>query len=82
MRRPPGEHPKRPVLGFDCERSEVSGQRVWGWVQERFGTPEAFFARFFVWPPALATAQWRHPYPRWDERLRYVPQPLDPVYTW
>jgi branched-chain amino acid transport system substrate-binding protein len=38
--------------------------------------------REIVWPPALATAQWRHPYPRWDERLRYVPQPLDPVYTW
>ncbi|QDU69497.1 uracil-DNA glycosylase family protein [Engelhardtia mirabilis] len=46
--RPAGEHPKRPVLGFDCTRSEVSGRRVWGWAQERFGTPEAFFARFFV----------------------------------
>lgn len=46
--RPKHEHPKRPVLGFDCERSEVSGARFWGWAKHRFGTPEAFFARFFV----------------------------------
>jgi len=46
--RPVPEHPKRPVLGFDCPRSEVSGARLWGWARERFGTPEAFFARFFV----------------------------------
>ncbi len=47
--RPDPEHPKRPVLGFDCERSEVSGRRLWGWARDRFGTPDAFFARFFVW---------------------------------
>ena len=46
--RPPNEHPKRPVLGFECERSEVSGSRLWGWAKERFGTPERFFSRFFV----------------------------------
>ena len=43
--RPRDEHPKRPVLGFDCERSEVSGSRLWGWAKERFGTPESFFSR-------------------------------------
>jgi len=47
--RPPEEHPKRPVEGFACRRSEVSGARLWGWARHRFGTPEAFFARFFVW---------------------------------
>jgi single-strand selective monofunctional uracil DNA glycosylase len=41
-------HPKRPVLGFECRRSEVSGSRVWGWARDRFGTPERFFARFFI----------------------------------
>ena len=41
-------HPKRPVDGFDCHRSEVSGRRLWGWVRRRFATPDAFFARFFV----------------------------------
>ena len=46
--RPKNEHPKRPVLGFDCERSEVSGSRLWGWARKRFGTPEEFFSRFFV----------------------------------
>ena len=46
--KPPREHPKRPVAGFDCHRAEVSGQRLWGWARRRFGTPEAFFERFFV----------------------------------
>ena len=46
--RPPSEHPKRPVLGFDCTRSEVSGSRIWGWAESRFGSPERFFARFFI----------------------------------
>jgi len=47
--RPRNEHPKRPILGFDCPRSEVSGRRLWSWVEARFGTAEAFFHRFFVW---------------------------------
>ena len=46
--KPPVEHPKRPIEGFACTRSEVSGRRLWGWARARFGTPEAFFARFFV----------------------------------
>jgi single-strand selective monofunctional uracil DNA glycosylase len=46
--RPPREHPKRPVEGFACRRSEVSGARLWGWARERFGTPERFFSRFFL----------------------------------
>jgi len=45
---PTRTHPKRPVEGFACRRSEVSGTRLWGWVRARFGGPEAFFARFFV----------------------------------
>jgi single-strand selective monofunctional uracil DNA glycosylase len=47
--QPAREHPKRPVQGFACKRSEVSGTRVWGFVQERYGSPEAFFADAFVW---------------------------------
>jgi single-strand selective monofunctional uracil DNA glycosylase len=46
--RPAREHPKRPVLGFDCARSEVSGKRLWGLFARRFGTAEEFFARHFV----------------------------------
>jgi single-strand selective monofunctional uracil DNA glycosylase len=45
---PPNENPARPVAGFDCGRSEVSGTRLWGWVKQRFSAPETFFRRFFV----------------------------------
>ncbi|MDX9886951.1 uracil-DNA glycosylase family protein [Thauera sp.] len=41
-------NPKRPVEGFACARSEVSGQRLWGLFRTRFGSPEAFFAEHFV----------------------------------
>jgi single-strand selective monofunctional uracil DNA glycosylase len=46
--KPPSEHPKRPVAGFACPRREVSGQRLWGWARDRFGSPERFFAHFMV----------------------------------
>lgn len=46
--RPSPEHPKRPVQGFDCPRSEVSGRRLWGLFAERFGSADAFFADHFV----------------------------------
>lgn len=45
---PNNEHPKRPVQGFGCSRSEVSGRRLWGWAQKTFKTPERFFSKFFV----------------------------------
>jgi single-strand selective monofunctional uracil DNA glycosylase len=43
------QHPKRPVEGFACRRSEISGARLWGWARQRCGTPERFFATAFVW---------------------------------
>jgi single-strand selective monofunctional uracil DNA glycosylase len=46
--RPADEHPKRPVEGFACARSEVSGRRLWGLFSERFGTADAFFRDHFV----------------------------------
>lgn len=46
--KPAVEHPKRPIEGLDCPRSEVSGTRFWGWARDRFGSPERFFERFFV----------------------------------
>ncbi len=48
VQRPKSEHPKRPILGFDCQRAEVSGSRLWGWARDRFDSPETFFRRFFV----------------------------------
>ena len=49
VKQPAKTHPKRPVKGFSCERSEISGARLWGWAQNRFGSPETFFRRFFVY---------------------------------
>jgi single-strand selective monofunctional uracil DNA glycosylase len=46
--KPALEHPKRPIEGFACPRSEVSGRRLWGLFADRFGKPERFFAEHFV----------------------------------
>lgn len=46
--KPGIEHPKRPILGFEVEREEVSGTRFWGWARERFGSADQFFSDFFV----------------------------------
>lgn len=48
VEQPSVVHPKRPIEGFACTRSEVSGRRLWGAFKERFGTAEAFFADHFV----------------------------------
>jgi len=45
----PGQpHPRRPITGFECTRSEVSGKRLWGLMRDRFGTADAFFRGHFV----------------------------------
>jgi single-strand selective monofunctional uracil DNA glycosylase len=46
--RPKRVHPKRPIEGFACFRSEVSGKRLWGLFAERFGAAERFFTDHFV----------------------------------
>jgi single-strand selective monofunctional uracil DNA glycosylase len=46
--KPVPEHPKRPVTGFACPRSEASGRRLWAWARRVGGTAQSFFARFFV----------------------------------
>ena len=48
VEKPADEHPKRPVEGFACQRSEVSGRRLWGLFAERFGGADAFFRNHFV----------------------------------
>jgi single-strand selective monofunctional uracil DNA glycosylase len=48
VRRPADEHPKRPIEGFACRRSEVSGKRLWGWAAARFGSAPEFFECCFV----------------------------------
>ena len=48
VHRPRRQHPRRPILGFDCPREEVSGQRLWAAVAEQFRTPQRFFARHYL----------------------------------
>lgn len=48
IRPPDNLHPKRPILGLDCQRVEVSGSRLWGWAKDVRETPHEFFKDFFV----------------------------------
>lgn len=42
-------HPKRPIEGFACTRSEVSGARFWGLVKTLCnGDPNSFFRNCYV----------------------------------
>ena len=95
--KPKHEHPKRPVDGFNCRRSEVSGARLWGWARERFVTPEEFFKRFFVYnycplmfleesgrnfpPEKLHAAEGQRLFEICDEALRQVVRQLMPKYV-
>ncbi len=89
-------HPKRPIQGFDCPRSEVSGRRLWSWAAEEMGSAEQFFRRFFVlnycpliWleasgknrtPEQIPADQMRPVYERCDQHLRAVIELLRPVH--
>ncbi len=46
--QPPATHPKRPVQGFSCPRSEVSGRRLWGLFEDMYGSADNFFAQAYV----------------------------------
>ena len=45
---PADMHPRRPIEGFACRRSEVSGRRLWDWANRRWGSAERFFSDAFV----------------------------------
>lgn len=79
VQAPERQHPKRPVDGFACSRSEVSGTRLWGWARERFGTADAFFERFFVYnycPLAFVEASAKN---RTPDKLK--PEERAPLYA-
>ncbi|HUF62348.1 MAG TPA: uracil-DNA glycosylase family protein [Verrucomicrobiales bacterium] len=48
VNKPEAEHPRRPVEGFECRRSEVSGRRLWGLFAGRFGDSVSFFKEHYV----------------------------------
>ena len=86
--QPKHAHPKRPIGGFACPRSEVSGRRLWGLFAAKFGSPEKFFAEHFVvnfcplafmdeggrnvTPDKLAAAEREKLFALCDEHLRQV----------
>ena len=46
--KPDCEHPKRPIDGLACTRSEVSGRRLWGLFAERYDSASDFFQDHFI----------------------------------
>ncbi len=94
---PREEHPKRPVLGFDCHRSEVSGERLWGLFRKRFGTAEQFFQEHIVMnycplafveqsgrnrtPDKLPPAERESLFAQCDDHLREVVRILQPSWV-
>ncbi len=95
--RPRREHPKRPVVGFACTRSEVSGARLWGMWKALCGTPERFFAWGFIanycplvfmdegarniTPDKLAPAERAALFAPCDDHLRAVVATLQPEWV-
>lgn len=94
--KPAVESPKRPVEGFACTRSEVSGRRLWGLFSERFGSAEAFFADHFVanycplafldggrnlTPDKLSAAQTAPLFAACDAHLRQLVETLEPDWV-
>lgn len=90
-------HPKRPVEGFNCQRSEVSGRRLWGLFADRFGSATRFFEKHFVanycplaftdeegrnlTPDKFPQAETARLYAACDEHLRKVAATLDPQWV-
>lgn len=95
--RPDDEHPRRPVDGFDCARSEVSGARLWGAIASHWGTPESFFRAHYVanycplvfmeesgrnrTPDKLRPAERDALYAACDDHLRRVVSILEPEWV-
>lgn len=97
VKKPAHEHPKRPIEGLACRRSEVSGSRLWGAIRDRYGSPEAFFADHFVanycplsfmeasglnrTPDKLPASEREPLYAACDEYLRTLIAILDPAWV-
>ena len=48
VHKPAHEHPKRPILGLESTRNEVSGTRFWNLMKKLAKTPENFFRNCYV----------------------------------
>ena len=45
---PRREHPKRPINGLEHPKEEVSGTRLWGVLEQRYGDAEQIFKNVFL----------------------------------
>ena len=96
VKKPNPEHPKRPVEGLNCQKSEVSGRRLWGLFAERFESAETFFKDHFVanycplvfmedtgrnrTPDKLPAEERKELEKVCDQHLRELVEILDPVW--
>jgi len=48
VRKPAISHPKRPVNGLVHPKEEVSGTRLWGLLQDRYGGADQIFQNVFI----------------------------------
>ena len=48
VKAPAGTHPRVPVHGFSCSRSEVSGARLWALLRDEFGPATRMAREVFV----------------------------------
>ncbi|MBK70592.1 MAG: single-stranded DNA-binding protein [Euryarchaeota archaeon] len=46
--QPSDPHPRRPVIGLDYPREEVSGTRIWGLLSDTYGSSESIFEKVFL----------------------------------
>ena len=46
--QPSKPHPKRPVIGLEYPREEVSGTRVWGLLSDTYGESDSIFEKVFL----------------------------------
>ena len=96
VKKPNPEHPKRPVEGLNCQKSEVSGRRLWGLFAKRFESAETFFKDHFVanycplvfmedtgrnrTPDKLPAEERKELEKVCDQHLRELVEILDPVW--
>ena len=48
LKTPKNAHPKRPIVGLDLERQEISGQRLWSLMFDHYGDGKTVFSNIFV----------------------------------
>ncbi|KAL7643956.1 UNVERIFIED_CONTAM: hypothetical protein RMT77_005968 [Armadillidium vulgare] len=48
VERPSKELRQKPIHGFECTRSEVSGNRMWSLLKELSGDPKTLFEKVFI----------------------------------